>query len=90
MGEASSTSDKGIAGTAAVGYTGDSVANSLGDIVCCALGFELARRIGLRWSAALFVATEVVLLIWIKDSLVLDIVMLLYPIEAIKQWQMGH
>ena len=76
--------------TAALGYEGDTVVNSLGDILFFALGFLLARRLGFRLSLALFVITEIVLLIWIKDSLILNVIMLLYPVEAIKAWQMGH
>ena len=77
--------------TAALGYAGDTIANVLGDILTCSLGFVLARYLGFRWSAALFVLTEVVLLIWIRDSLLLNVVMLLYPLDAIKVWQQaGH
>ena len=76
--------------TQALGYRGDTVVNSLGDILMCALGFLLARRIGWRRSLALFVLTEVVLLVWIRDSLLLNILMLLYPLEGIKAWQAGH
>jgi hypothetical protein len=56
----------------------------------CALGFLIARWLGLRRSLLLFVLTEAVLILWIKDSLILNIVMLIYPMEGIKAWQMGH
>ena len=75
--------------TAALGYQGDTIVNSLGDILICGLGFGLARQLGFRRSLALFVVTEVVLLIWIRDNLILNVVMLIYPIEAIKAWQVG-
>jgi hypothetical protein len=75
--------------TASLGYQGDSIANSLGDILSCAVGFLLARRLGLWGSLALFVGIEVVLLLWIKDSLLLELLMLLYPMRAIRQWQMA-
>src|SRR5947207_12426273 len=42
--------------TAALGYHGDSVLNSLGDILCCGLGFMLAIKLGWRWGIAMFVA----------------------------------
>jgi len=74
--------------TAALGYTGDTVVNSLGDILCCALGFMIARALGRRRSVILFVATEVVLLFWIRDGLILNIIMLIHPIQAIRTWQM--
>ncbi|MFL5245979.1 MAG: DUF2585 family protein [Gemmataceae bacterium] len=77
------------AATAAVGYQGDSVANSLGDILSCALGFLVAAKIGFRWSIALFFATEAILLLWIRDDLLFSIAMLVYPISWIKEWQLG-
>lgn len=76
--------------TFALGYEGDSVINSVGDIAACALGWIWARRLGWRWSIALCLATELFLLIWIRDNLLLNIVMLLAPIEAIKHWQSGQ
>jgi uncharacterized protein DUF2585 len=74
--------------TAALGYHGDTIINSLSDIAACAVGFMIARRLGLWRSVALFVVTEVVLAIWVRDSLLLEVLMLLRPIEAIKAWQM--
>jgi Protein of unknown function (DUF2585) len=74
--------------TAALGYHGDSVLNSLGDILCCAIGFVLARWLGLRRSAILFVALELILLVWIRDSLLLEIGTLIHPVEIVKSWQM--
>ena len=77
--------------TAALGYHGDTIVNSLGDILVCGLGFVLARRLGLRRTLALFVVTEVALAIWIRDNLSLNILMLIYPIDAVKEWQAaGH
>jgi hypothetical protein len=78
------------AATASLGYQGDTVMNSLGDIMCCGIGFMIARQFGWRRSLIVFSVTEVVLLIWIRDSLLLEIVMLVSPITAIKVWQMGH
>ena len=75
--------------TLALGYEGDTVVNSLADILCCAIGVALARRLGFRRSLACFIVTEIVLVLWIKDSLILNVIMLIYPIEAIKAWQMG-
>jgi hypothetical protein len=76
--------------TAAVGYEGDTVANSLGDILSCALGVVLARRFGLWWSVALVLILETALLLWIRDNLLLDIVMLVNPIDAVRAWQLGQ
>ena len=74
--------------TAALGYTGDTVVNSLGDIVCCLAGFLIAQRLGFRRSLIVFIALELILILWIRDSLLLEILMLISPIEAIKNWQM--
>ena len=76
--------------TAAIGYEGDSVFNSLGDILACAVGFALALKLGFRRTLAAFLFTELVLLVWIRDSLLLNIILLIHPIEAIKTWQMGR
>ena len=77
--------------TAALGYHGDTIVNSLADIFLCGIGFVLARYLGFRRTFALFVVTEVALAIWIRDNLSLNILMLVYPIDAIKEWQAaGH
>lgn len=74
--------------TAALGYNGDTVVNSFGDILCCLVGFIVARRLGLRRSLVVFAVLEVVLIVWIKDSLLLEILMLVIPIDALRGWQM--
>ena len=76
--------------TIGLGYEGDSIINSIADIVCCGIGFMLARRLGWRRSAILFVVTELILLVWVRDNLTLNVLMLLHPVEAIKSWQMVH
>ena len=75
--------------TASLGYFGDTIVNSLGDILVCGLGFMLAHRLGFRRAFALFVLTEVTLALWIRDNLTLNVLMLIYPIEAVKEWQAG-
>jgi Protein of unknown function (DUF2585) len=77
------------AATVSLDYEGDSVLNSLGDILSALVGFCLAARLSWKWILALAVAIELVLLATIRDNLTLNILMLLYPIEAIKQWQTG-
>lgn len=74
--------------TAALGYTGDTVVNSFGDIFCCLVGFLIARRLGLRRSLVAFFVLELILILWIRDSLLLEIVMLIVPIDMIRAWQM--
>lgn len=75
--------------TAALGYSGDTIFNSYGDLLSCSLGFVVARYIGLKWSIALFILIELICLFWIKDNLTLNVIMLIYPIEGIKEWQLG-
>jgi hypothetical protein len=74
--------------TAALGYQGDTIVNSLGDLACALIGFVVARRLGVRRSLIVFVLIEVILSVWIHDSLLLQIMMLVRPVEAIKLWQM--
>lgn len=75
--------------TAALGYEGDTVVNSVGDIVACGLGFLISRRLGLWRTLALFAAVEALLLVWVRDSLLLNVLMLFYPLDFIKTWQAG-
>ena len=81
--------DRYRAGTVSLGYTGDSIANSLGDIASCVAGFYLARRIGLWGSVALIVAVEVGMLFWLRDNLTLNVLMLVHPVDAVRRWQSG-
>lgn len=76
--------------TAALGYNGDTVVNSLGDVLACAAGVLLARRLGAVRTLLVFALTEAVLLFWIRDSLLLNILLLVYPSETLKAWQAGH
>ena len=76
--------------TISLDYFGDSIINSLADIVACASGFLIAYKLRFWKSLALFVATETILIFWIRDSLIINIIMLIYPIEAIKIWQIGN
>jgi hypothetical protein len=75
--------------TISLSYFGDSIINSISDIVCCATGFGIAYKLRFWRSFALFVATEVILILWIHDSLIINIIMLIWPIEAIRKWQFG-
>lgn len=80
--------DRYRATTAALGYNGDTVVNSSGDILCCLIGFLIARKLGWRRSLIVFAIAELILLAWIKDSLLLEILMLTFPVDAIRAWQM--
>jgi hypothetical protein len=75
--------------TAALGYTGDSVLNSLSDIAMMGLGFLAARRLPIWAAVALVVVLELVPLVVIRDNLTLNVWMLLAPSNAIRAWQSG-
>jgi hypothetical protein len=75
--------------TAALGYTGDSVINSMSDIAMMSLGFLLARRLPVWASIATAIALELAALAVIRDNLTLNILMLLAPSDAIRAWQGG-
>jgi hypothetical protein len=81
--------DRYRAVTIAQGYVGDSILNSISDIVMAAAGFLLAWRLRVLASVSLSVVTELVMLALIRDNLTLNIVMLAFPIDAIREWQMG-
>ncbi len=77
------------AATISLDYFGDSVINSVSDVLCCVLGFALARRLPTGVTIGLALAMELVVGLWIRDNLTLNVVMLLWPIEAIRRWQEG-
>ena len=75
--------------TMATGYGGDSIINSLIDIVCMALGFIVARYVPVWVAVLLVIFLELLVAYFIYDNLLLNIIMLIYPIDAISVWQGG-
>ena len=75
--------------TIALGYSGDSIINSLSDVAMMALGFFAARRLPVWASVSIILVLELVPLIVIRDNLTLNIIMLLAPNDAILNWQGG-
>jgi hypothetical protein len=75
--------------TVSIGYTGDTILNSFGDIAACALGAVVARQLGVVKTLVLAAMIEAALLVTIRDSLLLNIIMLIYPVDALRVWQAG-
>ena len=81
--------DRYRAVTVSFGYSGDSVLNSMGDICSMIVGFLVASRLPWWGSLALGIFFELLTLYVIRDNLTLNVIMLFWPIEAIRQWQAG-
>ena len=75
--------------TISLDYYGDSIANSVFDLLACIIGYAIASRLRWFYSLAILIVVEVVLLATIRDSLLLNVIMLVWPSDAILQWQSG-
>ncbi len=75
--------------TISLDYYGDSILNTMGDIFGCIIGFLMAYKLPSWATILLMIVIEIILALWIRDSLLLNIIMLISPIPAIKAWQMG-
>lgn len=81
--------DKYREDTISLDYYGDSVVNSLSDLSLMVLGFMIAARAPVWLSVVLFVAAELFVGLVIRDGLLLNVIMLVYPLDWIRQWQAG-
>lgn len=77
------------ANTASLDYAGDSILNTVGDLLAEMLGFYMAYKLPWKWTLAFAITVELTLLFLIRDNLTLNILMLLIPIDALKEWQMA-
>ena len=81
--------DRYRAVTVSFGYSGDSVLNSLSDLGFMALGFWIASRLPWKASLAMAIVFELFTLFMIRDNLTLNVLMLVWPLDAVRAWQAG-
>jgi hypothetical protein len=74
--------------TISLDYFGDTILNSLSDILACALGYGLAVLLPVWSSLVLVTFIELVMLLTLRDSLLINILMLVAPLDAVRDWQM--
>jgi len=79
--------DRYRAATIALGYSGDSILNSMSDVGMMTLGFLFAARAPVWVTVCAGVALELIALAVIRDNLTLNVLMLAWPIQAVKVWQ---
>jgi len=79
--------DRYRAATIAIGYTGDTILNSLSDITFMMLGFAFARYVPVWVAVGVVIFLELLAGYVIHDNLFLNVLMLVYPVDAVRVWQ---
>jgi hypothetical protein len=75
--------------TISLDYYGDSVLNSVCDVLAMVAGFALASRLPTRAVVILALAMELLAGIVIRDNLTLNVLMLVWPVGWVLRWQAG-
>ncbi len=75
--------------TVSTEYSGDSVLNSVSDVVMMIVGFWLASKLPVWVTVVLILAFEALTMWLIRDGLALNVLMLIYPLDAVRDWQAG-
>ncbi|MCB1497185.1 MAG: DUF2585 family protein [Bauldia sp.] len=70
-------------------YVGDTILNSMSDILAMLVGFFLAARLPVRMTVVIAIVMELVAAWVIRDNLTLNVIMLIYPLDGILAWQQG-
>ena len=75
--------------TVSVGYVGDTIINSMFDIVAMLVGFFLAARLPVWVTIVLAIGLELLAAWAVRDNLTLNVIMLIYPFDSVLAWQAG-
>jgi hypothetical protein len=76
--------------TISLDYYGDSVINSLSDILFMMFGYWLASRLPVSLTVAIAIALELFVGAMIRDNLTLNVLMFVWPLDSVLHWQQAR